>query len=366
MGPAVVCYNVSLSRLDGGGRRVAAFLAACKSIDLAPEIVGIGPVQSAEMSELIDSPLHKFKRKMLPVPMRYPVEHRLKGFQLRENSLSLTPSANSWATRSKRSWIDFPDLWSEIAANSADQLSPLVRFCNKAQAKLWRRRESVESRRATVVSVASWMDQQTLGTSSVWMPTPVANDLYLNRNRPFQNLIEGKSPKTFGFLANFGYPPNRDAFNRLIQHWLPVLTQTEGSKIVVGGFDSDALPRTEGIELIGAVDSIADFYNRIDIALAPVERGGGMKVKVVEAMMHGVPVIATEHATIGLPPVISRECVLWERFASNIQRSEYIDVRDPRESADVTASLKQFTSKAFSQQFASIWHERMHQPSGPH
>jgi hypothetical protein len=82
-----------------------------------------------------------------------------------------------------------------------------------------------------------------------------------------------------------------------------------------------------------------------------MERGGGMKVKVVEAMMYGVPVVATEHSTEGLPPAISGACIRWGMPLENL--------RDPRDDAAVADELRSFTFRSFQRQFDQLWDERM-------
>jgi hypothetical protein len=82
-----------------------------------------------------------------------------------------------------------------------------------------------------------------------------------------------------------------------------------------------------------------------------MERGGGMKVKVVEAMMHGVPVIATDHSTEGLPPAISAVCT--------DLRGPWKLGHDPRDQSAVSDELQHFTFENFERQFRTLWFERM-------
>jgi hypothetical protein len=99
------------------------------------------------------------------------------------------------------------------------------------------------------------------------------------------------------------------------------------------------------------VPSVDSFYQRVDAVLAPIERGGGMKVKVVEAMMHGVPVIATEHARVGLPPAIAAACI-------PLKGSWRLE-RDPRTDSSISNELQHFTFENFFRQFRTLWFDRM-------
>lgn len=54
------------------------------------------------------------------------------------------------------------------------------------------------------------------------------------------------------------------------------------------------------VEDCGYVDDLAGFYADADLVVLPLEFGTGLKVKSVEAVSFGVPVLGTEHAFIGL------------------------------------------------------------------
>ena len=54
------------------------------------------------------------------------------------------------------------------------------------------------------------------------------------------------------------------------------------------------------VEDCGYVDNLAEFYASVDLMVLPLEFGTGLKVKSVEAVSFGVPVLGTEHAFIGL------------------------------------------------------------------
>jgi GT2 family glycosyltransferase len=55
-----------------------------------------------------------------------------------------------------------------------------------------------------------------------------------------------------------------------------------------------------GIRLVGRVGSIASFYRNARIAVSPMLAGAGVKIKTIEALQHGVPVVATTVGAEGL------------------------------------------------------------------
>lgn len=56
----------------------------------------------------------------------------------------------------------------------------------------------------------------------------------------------------------------------------------------------------EGIELVGVVPSVRELYLSARVALAPILIGAGVKIKTVEALQFGVPVVATSVGAEGL------------------------------------------------------------------
>jgi hypothetical protein len=51
---------------------------------------------------------------------------------------------------------------------------------------------------------------------------------------------------------------------------------------------------------IGFVADISHFFNNIDYLIIPLEKGGGVKIKVLQAILHGVPCIGTKVAFEGI------------------------------------------------------------------
>jgi len=62
--------------------------------------------------------------------------------------------------------------------------------------------------------------------------------------------------------------------------------------------------KTKGVNVLGYVDRVKPYYNSASINIAPLFVGGGIRIKILEAMAMELPVVATSQAAEG----ISREC----------------------------------------------------------
>lgn len=56
-----------------------------------------------------------------------------------------------------------------------------------------------------------------------------------------------------------------------------------------------------GIELMGRVETVDEFYQAVDVAIVPMSFSTGLKIKAVEALATGLPIIAHRHAFEGIP-----------------------------------------------------------------
>jgi hypothetical protein len=102
-----------------------------------------------------------------------------------------------------------------------------------------------------------------------------------------------------GYLAS-GNPLNRRSLADVEQH-LPA-EGLSGLHFIVAGSICDGRARGEGPFIsIGRVGELDEFYDQVDIVINPMQFGTGLKIKSVEALFQGLPLIATRAAMAGLP-----------------------------------------------------------------
>jgi glycosyltransferase involved in cell wall biosynthesis len=65
-----------------------------------------------------------------------------------------------------------------------------------------------------------------------------------------------------------------------------------------------------GVRVTGFVPDLEHCYETARCVVAPVQVGAGLQFKVVQAMLHGLPVVATRFAAEGLGPIDSVKEVL--------------------------------------------------------
>lgn len=98
------------------------------------------------------------------------------------------------------------------------------------------------------------------------------------------------------------YLPNVDGLAWLLREVWP-LVQTAGARLDVVGAAGASLAKLDmpaDVQLHGPVADLHAAYVRADLCVNPVRYGSGLKIKSVEALAHGRPLVCTSHAARGL------------------------------------------------------------------
>lgn len=109
------------------------------------------------------------------------------------------------------------------------------------------------------------------------------------------------------FVAGFAHPPNVDAACWLVREILPRVRQAvPGARLILAGSNPtrDVLALAgDGVEVTGSLsaDALAARYAAARVAVVPLRFGAGVKLKVVEALQQGLPLVTTPVGVQGLP-----------------------------------------------------------------
>lgn len=88
------------------------------------------------------------------------------------------------------------------------------------------------------------------------------------------------------------------------------------------------LMKKSNFELIDFCENLNELYENTKISIVPMLRGTGMKIKTIEAMAHGIPVISTLLGVDGFPDkyengiLVSDEPSDWIKFIENLHNNE--------------------------------------------
>lgn len=103
-----------------------------------------------------------------------------------------------------------------------------------------------------------------------------------------------------GFLANFGWWPNRDGLHWFLKRVFPY-TGEDTRLHLFGEQSHKAASSHPRIVKHGFFADVREIWPLCDFMVCPIFSGGGAKIKLAEAVYNGVPVLASSFAARGLP-----------------------------------------------------------------
>jgi glycosyltransferase involved in cell wall biosynthesis len=116
------------------------------------------------------------------------------------------------------------------------------------------------------------------------------------------------------FLGSFPHLPNLDAFEYLIDEVWPAIRERQPDSFVTvaGARPPDrvlARDGRDGLHVVGEVDEAAPLYREHRVLVVPLRAGSGTRLKIIEALASGLPVVSTTIGAEGLvlsdPPEIT-------------------------------------------------------------
>jgi glycosyltransferase involved in cell wall biosynthesis len=170
----------------------------------------------------------------------------------------------------------------------------------------WRRVRKYERdscRRSKLVFAVSDVDRRALtelaGPEVLIRTAPISVDA---RHRSTPAL---PSTPSVLFLGGLHWPPNAEALAFFIREIWPLVRRDQPNATLTAVGRDDSSLATEcrgvpGVTLTGWVDDIEPYVARSRALIVPMRAGSGMRVKILEAMARGLPVVSTRVGCEGI------------------------------------------------------------------
>jgi len=162
------------------------------------------------------------------------------------------------------------------------------------------------------------------GAGRVWI---IPNGVSVSTDLPALMRSDHTEP-TLLFVGTMSYPPNVDAAAFFCRDVLPLIRrQVPDVRVLLVGHEPPAEIRRfhDGTTVIvtGSVPSVQPYLAEASVAIVPLRFGGGTRIKILEALAHGRPVVSTTVGAEGLDLEDGKHLLLGdapERFAEQCVR----------------------------------------------
>jgi glycosyltransferase involved in cell wall biosynthesis len=129
------------------------------------------------------------------------------------------------------------------------------------------------------------------------------------------------------YVGNMAYLPSRDGALYLCEEILPLVwrDQPEVEAWVVGASPPEQLLALDDprVHVTGLVDDVVTYYQRSAVSVVPLRAGGGTRLKILEAMALGRPIVSTTIGREGLDVLDGQHLLVADdprQFADHVLR----------------------------------------------
>ncbi len=155
---------------------------------------------------------------------------------------------------------------------------------------------------------------ESINPNGQYWVVPFALDTSLYKMQPFA--LE----PVVGLIGSMHWEPSRSAAERLITRiWPLVKEKVPRAKLFIAGWNAAKnLHKYSSLQDLTLAEDLADpsdFFSKVATMVYAPSRGSGMKVKVMESMAYGVPVVTTSEGVEGIDYENGRDCWVAETDA---------------------------------------------------
>jgi glycosyltransferase involved in cell wall biosynthesis len=193
----------------------------------------------------------------------------------------------------------------EMLARNADAArNPAIRWFYRRQSAFMKRFEAEAIRNADGITAISESDAATFRH---WIPDLRCAVIAPGCHIPTVITPAAERNGSLVAISNWTWAPNHVGLSWFIDQVWPLVCARQADcrlDVVGGGLPDDVaatLRNDARIRVHGFVPDTEPFRQSASVFIAPLLSGGGVKIKVVEAMASGVPVATTSFGAEGLP-----------------------------------------------------------------
>ncbi|MGH2490350.1 MAG: glycosyltransferase [Candidatus Limnocylindria bacterium] len=152
------------------------------------------------------------------------------------------------------------------------------------------------------------------------------------------------------FFGELGYYPNTDAVLFLLEDVMPLIKASNPSVrvVVVGPSAPPEIRRwaSPDVLMTGRVEDIRPYLDRAHVVVVPLRIGGGTRLKILEAMAMGKPIVSTRLGAEGLAVTDQRDILLADGARAIADQVDRV-LRDDQLAAELGAAAHRLVQASY-------------------
>ncbi len=219
------------------------------------------------------------------------------------------------------------ELWQRMAELNSN---PLIKFALKLEAKRVLNYERAILKHsdlcyATPSDIKAYQNQG-IDTQRIKVTYHLGNDELLE----LDELQFDKTEEALLFMGTLSWEPNIDGILWFVADVYPRLLSDHPklTLYILGKVSDERLEKAcsayPGIKLCGFVDDINSYMKKSRVFIAPLRFGSGMKVKVLEGMYRGIPIVTTKVGAEGLSVEDQKELMITDNASAFAEKCKLL------------------------------------------
>ena len=158
------------------------------------------------------------------------------------------------------------------------------------------------------------------------------------------------------FLGRLDWAPNKDGLIWFLKEVWPHLSPQNFELIIVGSGNSDWVSTysgLEGVSFYGFVEDLDSIYQKIDLSIIPIFYGSGTRIKLIEAVSKGIPILSTGMGAQGSSLMPGEEYTQAETSSQWVDALLKFDAQESRDRANKAFERlqREFAQEKLAQNF---------------
>ena len=184
------------------------------------------------------------------------------------------------------------EIWSDLTQNERNPLKKIL--LNKLAKDLKKYEIKTLNKADGIISISkddlSIFERQGVTTKKITLPVSI----------PINNTHNDYSSNELFHIGAMNWKPNEEAVHRLIRLFPKISLQTRTKLHLAGSHFPKNMKSSEEIKINGFVEDIYMFAINCGILVTPIISGSGVRIKILEMMSIGIPIITTKKGASGI------------------------------------------------------------------